>query len=197
MTVYTGLYFILASPFEGGPIKRILRIAPFLFSLFSGVIGLFMCIDELIYSNSGIIAQAQVKDKYVQIVSDLTQRPQMQYSVRYVFNDANNTKYEATTIVDKYTWDMSELDPDRRLKISYIGDNPSESRLYEDSSYGQALTLLIVGFFGMLYLFLKNYYLDKMVFSVSKSSELYKEIHYLDSYNKKPRIPVTDIYKDI
>jgi hypothetical protein len=156
IVIYMTLHMILSTPVVSYNFKSGVRLASLLGCTGIFIFGAVMLVDELRFSRGGVVANAVIKDRISEVQATLTQGSKATYKVRYEFNDQNNVSYQGIAEVDKYIWDMSQLNPDRKLKIVYMNDNPSLSRNFDKANWSQALLFLAIGLSGLMFSLLKK-----------------------------------------
>lgn len=150
IVVYMVLHLIVSTPIGSYSFKSAIRLLALVCCSAILIAGAIFMANEMRFSRSGIVTNAEISDHETIIKQTLAQNTEVEYKVRYSFNDANNISYTGEAFVDKYTWEMSQLNPNKKLKVVYINDEPSINRNLKQSQFSQALAMLIIGFAGLL-----------------------------------------------
>ncbi len=151
IVAYMTLHMIVSTPITSYNFRSGMRFFSLIACAVLFIVGAVYMSNEIQFSHRGVVTNAEIKGHETLISRSWLQNSAVEYKVTYSFSDVNNISYMGEAIVDRYTWEMAQLNPNRKIKVVYLGDDPSVSRNIENSNYIQALAMIIIGCSGLLF----------------------------------------------
>ncbi len=179
IVLYMTVHMILSTPYASYNFKSTVRL--FALVICAGIFfyGTVVFVEELKYSKAGIITNAvvdQLIEKQAKAgVGD------SKYLVKYSFADQYNLTHQGLAEVEEYDWQMSKLDPERKMKIVYLNDDPSQNKIYNSPSYFKSVLFVFLGFSGLLFSLIKR---SKMVYSTGVKRKSHSPADLLSPFKR-------------